>query len=61
MLVGTEPPRIVSAVTELLGCATAYQAMACAPNPFGDGRASERIVEIMSQCKSTPYASLVSA
>lgn len=42
-LVGTDPERIVSAVDELLTDHAAYDAMACAPNPYGDGRAGERI------------------
>jgi UDP-N-acetylglucosamine 2-epimerase (hydrolysing) len=43
-LVGTDEARIVRTVEELLTDAHAYQAMAAAPNPYGDGRASERIV-----------------
>ena len=27
----------------------AYDAMACAPNPFGDGHAADRIVEIVGE------------
>ena len=43
-LVGTEPATIVAAVSELLSDETAYQAMANAQNPYGDGQASDRIV-----------------
>ncbi len=43
-LVGTDPQRIFSAASHLLEDATAYQAMATAQNPFGDGHAAERIV-----------------
>lgn len=46
-LVGTDPDRIVAATTELLSSPTAYQAMANAVNPFGDGRASDRILRIV--------------
>jgi UDP-N-acetylglucosamine 2-epimerase (non-hydrolysing) len=46
-LVGTDPDRIVAATTELLSNPTAYQAMANAVNPFGDGRASDRILQIV--------------
>ncbi|MEO7455512.1 MAG: UDP-N-acetylglucosamine 2-epimerase (non-hydrolyzing) [Gemmatimonadaceae bacterium] len=49
MLVGTDPRRIVAAVTHLLGDDEAYQRMASVPNPFGDGHASERIVSIIGE------------
>lgn len=47
-LVGTDPQRIVAAASELLGCQDAYDAMANAVNPFGDGKTSSRILEIVS-------------
>lgn len=43
-LVGTDPERIVTAVARLLGDARRYARMARPAFPFGDGRASERIV-----------------
>jgi UDP-N-acetylglucosamine 2-epimerase (non-hydrolysing) len=46
-LVGTDETRIVHAVEELLSDAAAYARMASAPNPYGDGRAAERIVAAM--------------
>ncbi|MBW4680303.1 MAG: UDP-N-acetylglucosamine 2-epimerase (non-hydrolyzing) [Microcoleus vaginatus WJT46-NPBG5] len=46
-LVGTDCDRIAGAATELLGDPAAYQAMATAVNPFGDGHAAERIVQIV--------------
>jgi UDP-N-acetylglucosamine 2-epimerase (non-hydrolysing) len=46
--VGTEPDTVVSAARELLSSPTAYQQMANAINPFGDGKASDRIVKIVS-------------
>lgn len=46
-LVGTETEKIVTAASRLLADTTAYQAMANAINPFGDGRAAERILEIV--------------
>ncbi len=46
-LVGTDPGTIVAAAMELLTDPAAYQAMATAINPFGDGRASDRIVSIV--------------
>jgi UDP-N-acetylglucosamine 2-epimerase (non-hydrolysing) len=47
-LVGTAEERIVSEVFTLLDDKRAYAAMARAHNPFGDGRASERIAEIIA-------------
>jgi UDP-N-acetylglucosamine 2-epimerase (non-hydrolysing) len=46
-LVGTDPERIVSAVERLLTDAKAYDAMARAPNPYGDGQAAERIARVV--------------
>lgn len=46
-LVGTESLKIVTSATELLSDSAAYQKMATAVNPFGDGRAAERILEIV--------------
>ncbi|MGB0561375.1 MAG: non-hydrolyzing UDP-N-acetylglucosamine 2-epimerase [Spirulinaceae cyanobacterium] len=42
-LIGTATDSIVQAATNLLQDAAAYQTMANAVNPFGDGRAAERI------------------
>jgi UDP-N-acetylglucosamine 2-epimerase (non-hydrolysing) len=47
MLVGTDCKRIVAAVTHLLTDDAAYDAMASAENPFGDGYAAERIIRIV--------------
>ncbi len=46
-LVGTEPTDIFNQARELLTDQIAYQNMATAINPFGDGHASERIIEII--------------
>jgi UDP-N-acetylglucosamine 2-epimerase len=46
-LVGTDESRIVRTLEELLTDTQAYRKMAAAPNPYGDGRASERIVAAM--------------
>ena len=43
-LVGTDKNRIVSAVHELLTNPAEYQKMSRAHNPYGDGKACERIV-----------------
>ena len=45
-LIGTSPEAIVSSTAELLENEALYNQMATAINPFGDGKASERIVEI---------------
>ena len=49
-LVTTDPETIVAAVDELLDREDAYAAMASGANPFGDGRASERIVRDLLTC-----------
>ncbi len=46
-LVGTDRQRIVSEARRLLDDAQAYQAMAHAASPFGDGHAAERIVKAL--------------
>lgn len=48
-LVGTEEEAILRAANRLLDDAQAHQAMARAVNPFGDGHAAERIVNILLQ------------
>jgi UDP-N-acetylglucosamine 2-epimerase (non-hydrolysing) len=47
LLVGTGVERIVFETTRLLRDADHYRSMSKAHNPFGDGRASERIVEAL--------------
>jgi UDP-N-acetylglucosamine 2-epimerase (non-hydrolysing) len=49
LLVGPQAPAIVANATRLLTDAEAYQAMATAKNPYGDGRAAERIVARIRQ------------
>lgn len=46
-LVGTEEQTIYQHFTELLDNEAAYQAMAHAANPYGDGHACERIADIL--------------
>ena len=48
-LVGTDADRIVAEASRLLDDAQAYAAMSRAHNPFGDGRASERIVDLLAR------------
>lgn len=45
--VGTETERIVETVRHLLDDAEAYDRMSRAVNPYGDGRAARRIVDIL--------------
>lgn len=47
-LVGTDPARIVTEIFTLLDDKAAYDAMARAHNPFGDGQASSRILELIA-------------
>ncbi len=48
-VVGTDMTRLVAAVTELLDNQEAYSAMAQAKNPFGDGKAAERILQSLME------------
>lgn len=48
-LIGTNPDTICSTATELLSNPNAYEAMAKAVNPFGDGHASDRILAIVQE------------
>lgn len=47
-LVGTDAARIVAETERLLDDPQAYAAMARAHNPFGDGKASQRIIELLA-------------
>jgi len=53
-LVGTGVDRIVGALDELLTNPAAYQAMARAHNPYGDGHATGRIVETLAANAASP-------
>lgn len=44
-LVGTDPNRVKEAMTALLTDEKLYRDLSQAPNPYGDGKASERIVQ----------------
>jgi UDP-N-acetylglucosamine 2-epimerase (non-hydrolysing) len=46
-LVGTDPVKIVEETIELLENTSAYENMTRAHNPYGDGRACERIVDFV--------------
>lgn len=47
-LVGTDPAVVKQAMIELLEDPKAYQAMAQAKNPYGDGHATERILQAIA-------------
>lgn len=53
-LVGTEPQQIAAAASELLSNPATYTAMATAINPFGDGQAAQRIVQIVADYFAQP-------
>lgn len=48
-LVGTDYDKIVSTVSSLLDDSELYQSMSRAVNPYGDGKAAQRIVNILSE------------
>ncbi|MGP9650354.1 non-hydrolyzing UDP-N-acetylglucosamine 2-epimerase [Glutamicibacter sp. AOP38-B1-38] len=48
-LIGTDEQRIFDSVSELLNDSAAYEDMANAVNPYGDGRASERTVAAIAE------------
>lgn len=48
LLVGADCDRIVSQVSRLLDDSAAYEAMAKAHNPYGDGTASQQIADIIA-------------
>src|SRR5712692_335746 len=48
-IVGTDTNSIVEAATRLLTDAVEYARMSAAENPFGDGHAAERIVNVLAQ------------
>ncbi|MFL6275160.1 MAG: non-hydrolyzing UDP-N-acetylglucosamine 2-epimerase [Blastocatellia bacterium] len=48
-LVGTDAERIFEEAALLLSNVKAYEQMSRTENPFGDGRAAERIVEVLAQ------------
>jgi UDP-N-acetylglucosamine 2-epimerase (non-hydrolysing) len=49
LLVGTTPAMVHAAVSRLLDDRRAYKAMAQPQNPFGDGRASARVVAALAE------------
>lgn len=47
ILVGTDKERIIQAIRDILGDGEVYQKMSLAINPYGDGDASKKIVDII--------------
>jgi UDP-N-acetylglucosamine 2-epimerase (non-hydrolysing) len=56
LLVGPHRDRIESALARLFGDRAAYETMARAKNPYGDGRTAERIVAILRGETPQPWA-----
>jgi UDP-N-acetylglucosamine 2-epimerase (non-hydrolysing) len=54
-LVGTDPDGIVAETRHLLEDEDAYQAMANAVSPYGDGRASRRIADVLLTGRCQPF------
>ena len=50
-LVGTKPEKIINEMQRLIDDAKEYERMSRAHNPYGDGKASQRIVEFLKNCK----------
>lgn len=48
-LTGTDPERIIRTVSSLLDDPDRYKQMTSRPNPYGDGHASERIVQFLTR------------
>jgi UDP-N-acetylglucosamine 2-epimerase (non-hydrolysing) len=48
-LVGTDVEKIVSSVSELMDNSEAYRAMSFAHNPYGDGKACQRILNALAK------------
>ncbi len=47
-LLGNDPQEVERGLRELLGDGAALQAMRAAPNPYGDGRAGERVAQAVA-------------
>ena len=54
-LAGTGKETILSAVRELLDSKEAYEKMSRASNPYGDGRACERIADVLTKGTYSPF------
>jgi UDP-N-acetylglucosamine 2-epimerase (non-hydrolysing) len=56
VLCGTDPERIFATASALLDDTATYARMARAENPYGDGRAAERIVGMLTDALAMPAA-----
>jgi UDP-N-acetylglucosamine 2-epimerase (non-hydrolysing) len=56
MLVGTDRMRIVEGVEQVLLDRSVYNAMSHAHNPYGDGHAVPRIIEVLRRLKQGKFA-----
>ena len=56
-LVGTDENTIYNEFTKLLDETKEYEKMAHAANPYGDGRASQRIADIIEKGECVPFSS----
>lgn len=56
-LVGTSSKTIYDETTKLLNCEDEYKKMSMASNPYGDGHASEKIVEIIKTYVKSKHSS----
>lgn len=55
-LIGTDPDMLIESVESLMSSPTARSAMQCKSNPFGDGRAADRIVvRLLADLASDPH------
>ncbi len=59
VLVGTHPEGILREVSQLLLDKNKYKKMSCAPNPYGDGNASKRIVNSILEYFQTTQQSAI--
>ncbi len=48
-LVGTDVSKITSAISELIDDESAYQTMSFAHNPYGDGKACQKILDVLAK------------
>lgn len=55
-LVGTNPQLIIQEVSRLLNDCTYYESMATKHNPFGDGKATERIILAIKKYLALPFS-----
>ena len=55
VLVGTDTDTVVAEAERLLDNADAYRARSVVSNPFGDGRAAQRIADVLVHGSCTPF------